>query len=70
MQITFTISDEKISEFKSAFLQIYPVPEDTNENQWIKRCIKRMIFSVYEQGKQQIFFEQNKPVYDENIIKD
>ena len=70
MQIIFTISNEKVDEFKSAFLQIYPVPEDANENQWIKRCIRRMIFSVYEQGKQQIFREQNKPVYDENIIGD
>lgn len=68
MQITFTISNEKVKEFKTAFLQIYPVPEDTNENLWIKKCIKRMIFSIYEQGKQQIFLEQNKPIYDENII--
>ena len=69
MQITFTIPTEKVEKFKSAFLKIYPVPENTNENLWIKQCIKHMIFSIYEQGKQQIFFEQNKPTYDKDIIQ-
>jgi len=69
MQITFTIPDEKVKEFKGAFLRIYPVPEDMNENMWIKQCIKRMIYSVYEQGKQQLFQEQNKPTYNRDIIQ-
>ena len=75
MQITFTIPDNKIDEFKSAFLQIYPVPAPIDEeepidtNVWIKRCVKRMIFSVYEQGRQKIFREQNKPTFDEGIVQ-
>jgi len=87
MQIIFTISDDKVDEFKNAFLRIYPIPSIADESEedelateesianknvedeWIKKCIKKMIFSVYEQGHEQIIREQNKPIYDEDIIE-
>jgi len=72
MRLTFIIPDEKEDKFKDAFLCIHPVPEDKTiqEDKWIKRCIKNMIYSVYEQGVQQLFRAQNKPVYDEGIVEE
>ena len=68
--ITFTIPDEKLVDFKEAFLKIYPVPDDYEgtENQWLKECIKRIIIRIYKAGIDQIEEEKVNPVYDENII--
>ena len=57
-QITLTLEDAKIAEFKSAYLRQHPVPLDVNgqpkmtELAWIKQCIMQSVIADYRIGKQ------------------
>lgn len=72
--ITITIPDEKISEFKKGFLKVQPVPLDESdnpimgENAWIKKFIKDILVSQYKAGKEELAIEQSPTVVDEDII--
>ena len=56
--VTLTISDNKYTEFKTAYLRQHPMPLDSEgqptmtEAVWIKQCIMTGIISDYRIGKQ------------------
>ena len=57
--ITLTIPDNKLAEFKSAYLRQHPIPLDPvtdlptmTELAWIKQCIMQGIIADYRIGKQ------------------
>ena len=59
-QIIYTISDEKLAEFKAGFLKINPVPLDEEgeptmtEAEWIKEWGKLHFIKAYQDGKKKI----------------
>ncbi len=70
-QLTYTIADAKLAEFKLGFLKVYPVPLDDagvpimSENAWIKARGKRFFLEAYKGGKEMILNEG-----DAGIIED
>ncbi|MHA1288780.1 MAG: hypothetical protein ACTSPB_15405 [Candidatus Thorarchaeota archaeon] len=64
MTITVTIDDEKLAEYREAFLRVRPIPVDNTgkplftEAQWFKQVIKDFIISTFRQGK--ILIEREK----------
>lgn len=73
-QITFTIPDAKLSEFKTGFLKARPVPLNPSgeptmtENQWIKKCGKEFYYRSYYRGKRLLWAESHEPGVDPDII--
>jgi len=51
-QITYTLPDDKIDEFKRGFLKVYPTPEGMTDAQWIKQWGKEQFLNAYMAGKQ------------------
>ena len=58
--ITFTIPDNKLADFKAGFLRAIPVPVEIDgtprygENEWIKLCGKNRYVEAYRRGKKLI----------------
>ena len=73
-QVTFTIDDANLAEFKTGFLRTRPVPLDTSgnptmtENNWIREFGRRVYMNQYRRGKQEIAETATVPVVDETII--
>ena len=63
-QITYTISDSNLPEFKMGFLASKPVPTDDegnpimSENAWIKEYGKRQFIREYKNGKHILAMQQ------------
>jgi len=73
-QITYTIPNDKLTEFKRGFLREHPntPPNETGgitytDNEWIREWGKRMFFSAYRYGKRKILAEGDAGI-DEDII--
>ena len=73
-QITFTIDDANLQEFKLGFLKSRPVPLDASgnptmtENACIREFGKRVYMNQYQRGKRAIASEATAPVVDETIV--
>jgi len=54
---TITIKDDKVAEYKRAFLRVYPVPStpEISENEWLlqkaREVMKIAIITVYNRGR-------------------
>jgi len=70
VELTLTVPDEKLEEFKAGFLKIYPIPDDWEgtDNQWIKDKIVFTIKRIYKSGKIRIAQESLSPEIDEDVI--
>jgi len=71
--MTFTIPDEKLDEFKKCFLAEYPnITVDgitpMTDNQWIHYRIEQFMRNAYRKGMKAIWSQTNKPPYDDTII--
>jgi len=61
--ITYTISDEKLNKFKTAFLRNCPVPPDASgepamsDNEWIKESGRLYFYHHYKSGKEKLAAE-------------
>lgn len=76
MQITLTIPDDKLLEFKTGFLAMCPVPKEYDEEgnllplmtelQWFKEWIKRDVLRAYKHGKLKL--AQESVQFDEGIM--
>jgi len=56
-QITITLNDSKLTEFKTGFLAFCPIPKDDKGKPivtfeaWVKSYLKEQLISVYKSGK-------------------
>ena len=72
-QITYTIDDTKLAEFKLGFFRYNPIPKDEegnpamSENAWIKESGRQWFSRIYRQGKRKIAQEAAYSV-EEDII--
>ncbi len=78
-QITLTIPNNKLDEFKAGFLAMCPVPmvddphiigkliPEFTELQWFKEWIKRDVIRAYRHGK--VKLSQEAAVIDEDVIE-
>jgi len=72
--VTYTIPDEKLTEFKLGFLKAHPVPCDDEgdplftDNDWIKEWGKRNFMSAYKRGKGLIMQESITPEIDDGVM--
>jgi hypothetical protein len=76
MQITITIDDERVDEFKEAFLAVYPAPHDIDtgeqlmaDNPWIKKRIIDWLKSRYRKGKNKLYRQQQAAIKDPTFIE-
>ena len=59
-EVTITIPDGKLTEFKVGYLTIYPVPLDEegtptmSENMWIKQKMINLLKRDYKRGKRML----------------
>ena len=82
-ELTISIPNEKVADFKAGFLRMNPVPvENTNpdpegepvweptmaENVWIRRCIRTYLIEQYKSGKHWLVKDAEVIVVDEDII--
>lgn len=77
-QITLTILNEKLAEFKIGFLAMCPIPIDNDpesetyeqplftELQWLKEWIRRDVIRAYRHGKLKL--AQEAAQVDEGVI--
>ena len=72
-KIELTIPNEKITEFKSGFLAVHPVPLDDGNNplyselEWFKEFIIRYVIHEYKDGKKKLAREA--AVIDNDVIE-
>ena len=72
-QITFTIDDSKLAEFKEGFLARNPTPLDDEgeiqftDNQWLKEWGKRQYIKAYTRGKGKL--AEKAVILEDNIIE-
>lgn len=73
-EITLTIPDELVSEFKIGFLKQNPIPTDEDgaalytDAQWFKESIRQWALSIYKQGKRKLAQEAAYSI-EEDIIQ-
>ena len=62
-QVTITLDDAKLNEFRMGFLAFCPIPEDDNGEpamnfqQWIKTYLRNELLSTYRAGKTKLASE-------------
>jgi len=80
MDITITIPNAKLDEFRSGFLITCPIPlvnaaesgdppdmvPEMNDKAWLKKVIRLHLFDLYRQGKRQLAKEAE--LIDEGVI--
>jgi hypothetical protein len=80
MDVTITIPNDKLDEFRLGFLKICPVPlvnvadpgdppdmqPEMSELQWLKKVIRLNLFDKYKQGK--ALLARENEVVDEGVI--
>jgi hypothetical protein len=75
IKITFKIPAAKWPTYKKYFLIAYPNQTlnegeaNLTDNQWVKYRIKLFAKNAYRRGKRIEWEEQNKPIYDPNVIE-
>jgi hypothetical protein len=81
MDVTVTIPNDKLAEFRTGFLKICPVPmknmadpgdppdmqPEMSELDWLKKVIRLTLFDKYKQGKA-ILARENE-VVDEGVVE-
>lgn len=70
VEITITIPDGKVSDFKLGFLKIYPNTLGLTDMQHIKKFIKTELLHLYKEGKVLIAQETTPVEIDEGIVED
>lgn len=73
MRISIYIPDEKWEEYKRCFLRSYPNNTSFGEtpitdDDWIRLKIFQFARRAYRRGKQRLHRDQNKPIYDKDIV--
>lgn len=51
IQLTITIPDDKVAEFRLGFLKANPLPDGMTEKDWIIQCIRQYFIQRYRKGK-------------------
>lgn len=75
MDITITIDDAKVDEFKEAFLTVYPAPHDLEtgeqlmaDNPWIKKRIVTWLKSRFRKGKRKLYLQKQATIAEPEFI--
>lgn len=67
--ITITIPNNKIDEFKIGFLKVYPKPDGVTDLQHIKNFLREQLLKYYKTGKILIARENMDLDLDLNLIE-
>ncbi len=51
INLTITIPDGKVNEFRTGFLKADPLPDGITEKDWLLQCIERYLVQRYRKGK-------------------
>jgi len=70
VEITITIPNSKINEFKAGFLKAYPNDEGLTDLQHIKKFIREQLLNYYKTGKIMIAKETTPENIDEGVVEE
>lgn len=68
VDVTITIPNSKIDEFKAGFLKAYPNNEGLTDLQHIKKFIRKQLLDYYRHGKIQLARETTPENIDEGVV--
>jgi len=70
VDITITIPNDKVDEFKIGFLRAFPKTGSDTDLQHIKKFIRTQLINYYRTGKILIAQETTEPEIDSEVVED
>lgn len=54
-EIKVIIPNDKVDEFRTAFLRVFPKPDNMTDLEWVTAWTRKQLVDAYRLGKQRLF---------------